>query len=161
MSEAILVPPLDSPVAQAVKQFCRQQPRADRFEPSVGPQHWGAVRRAGSALWLDSGDVPRNRHVWTKEFSGLTTNNTLLNLEAQKGTFDAMLPAAAEALRRVDDEMPAAIRKLELAFVVNAIHGLELVRSFDCDVSVELHTDLVDDAEASYEYGRRLHAICP
>ena len=41
------------------------------------------------------------------------------------------------------------------------MHGLKLVRTFDADVSVELHTAVADDAEASYQYGKRFHAICP
>jgi hypothetical protein len=49
----------------------------------------------------------------------------------------------------------------EIAFVLNAVHGLKLVRTFDADVSVELHTDLADDVDASYRCGKRFHAICP
>ncbi|MCH7646660.1 MAG: transaldolase, partial [Nitrospinae bacterium] len=33
--------------------------------------------------------------------------------------------------------------------------------TFDADVSVELHTNLARDAEVSYQYGKRFHAICP
>ena len=161
MSEAIHTPSLHSPVAQAVMRFCQQQQRGQRFAQPAATQPWGAVRRAGSALWLDSGDVQRNRGVWTAAFSGLTTNNTLLNQQVQTGTLDDVVPAAAAMLRRADRELPATTTQLELAFVVNAVHGLELVRTFDCDVSVELHTDLIADADASYEYGKRFHAICP
>ena len=50
---------------------------------------------------------------------------------------------------------------LEIAFVLNARHGLRLARRFDAFVSVELHTDLADDVERTVAYGRRYHEVCP
>jgi transaldolase len=49
----------------------------------------------------------------------------------------------------------------EIAFVLNAVHGLMLVRTFDADVSVELHTATAHDVDAAYQYGKRFAAICP
>ncbi len=49
----------------------------------------------------------------------------------------------------------------EIAFILNAVHGLKLVRTFDADVSVELHTATAHDVEAAYQYGKRFAAISP
>ena len=49
----------------------------------------------------------------------------------------------------------------EIAFILNAVHGLKLVQTFDADVSVELHTNLSWDTDASYQYGKRFAEICP
>ncbi len=122
---------------------------------------WQALARTGTAPWLDTGDVDAARALWTREFVALTTNNTLLNKEVQKGIYDTLVPEAARSIRAADPEIESDRLVLELAFLLNAVHGLKLVRTFDADVSVELHTALANDAEASYQYGRRYHAICP
>jgi transaldolase len=121
---------------------------------------WAKLRALGTELWLDSGDIDEITPLWTREFTALTTNNTLLNKEVQKGTYDDLLPKAAKLL----SEFPTLTeveRKLELAFIVNAVHGLRLVEKFDAYVSVEEHTDLTSDLEAAVNYARRYFAICP
>ena len=50
---------------------------------------------------------------------------------------------------------------LELAFILNARHGLRLVEQFDAYVSVEEHTALANDVETAVEVARRYHEICP
>jgi transaldolase len=50
---------------------------------------------------------------------------------------------------------------LEIAFILNAYHGLRLARTFNANVSVELHTDLADDVERSIAYARRYHELSP
>jgi transaldolase len=122
---------------------------------------WQAVRSTGTALWLDSGDVQAIEKLWTQEFSALTTNNTLLNKEVQKGIYDRLVPDAAAMIKAADPDTAKHGLVLEVAFVLNAVHGLKLVRTFDADVSVELHTDLARDSEASYYYGKRFAAINP
>jgi transaldolase len=52
---------------------------------------WKGLRDAGTELWLDTGDIDAAAKLWTDEFSGLTTNNTLLNKEVQKGIYDQVI----------------------------------------------------------------------
>ena len=96
-----------------------------------------------------------------REFTALTTNNTLLNKEVQKGIYDQLVPAAAQLLHGASPKMTQDQLVQEIAFVLNAVHGLKLVRTFDADVSVELHTAFSNDADASYQYGKRFAAISP
>ncbi len=158
------VPNHDSAFAKAVAGFCKRghvpPTKATRaaFPTSAV---WQALARTGTALWLDTGDIAAAKELWTREFTALTTNNTLLNKEVQKGIYDQLVPEAAALLRQADPKLPSERLVLEIAFVLNAVHGLKLVATFDADVSVELHTDLSRDAEASYQYGKRYAAICP
>ena len=121
---------------------------------------WAAIRATGTRLWLDTGDVQEAERLWNSEFEALTTNNTLLNKEVQKGIYDELIRKAAVAIRGAGVTDQKAVLA-ELGFVLNAHHGLRLVREFGAHVSVELHTDLADDVEGSVAYGRRYHAICP
>jgi len=50
---------------------------------------------------------------------------------------------------------------LEVAYVLNAWHGLRLVQRFGANVSVELHTDLAHDITRTVAYAKRFYAICP
>jgi len=158
MSQA---PSHDSNLAQDVAGFCQQQVQDAQQSRSSFPKSelWAAVAKTGTSLWLDTGDVQAAQALWTQEFVALTTNNTLLNNEVQKGIYDQLVPSTAKLLK---DKGVSGDRIVpEIAFVLNAVHGLKLVRTFDADVSVELHTALSNDAEASYQYGKRFHAICP
>lgn len=125
---------------------------------SAREELWSRVRRCGSELWLDTGDMEEAASLWNGQFSAFTTNNTLLNREVAKGTYDSLIERAAKLLRGQvpDEDMP-----LEISFVLNARHGLRLVSRFGAMVSVELHTDLADDVERSVAYGRRFHEIAP
>lgn len=154
----------DSELARQVADYCRSghtAPGPDVRAALPASELWQAVTRVGTELWLDTGDVDAARELWTREFTALTTNNTLLNKEVQKGLYDELIPDAAALLRSAGDDLDEQRVVLEVAFILNAVHGLKLVRTFDADVSVELHTDLANDTEASYQYGKRFHAICP
>lgn len=154
----------DSAYAQTVADFClhdHQPPARGLRETFPSEELWQGMRAAGTALWLDTGDVDAIRRLWTREFEALTTNNTLLNKEVQKGIYDRLVPDAARVIRGADGDIDEDLLVQEIAFVLNAVHGLKLVRSFDADVSVELHTNLAFDPEASYQYGKRFAAICP
>ena len=139
------------------------------FEPHYGAPAeglpdsdiWRRMCGLGSRLWLDTGDIDAASELWAKPFSALTTNNTLLNNEVQKGTYDELVRQSAKRLRDAVAELDGSSLVREIAFVLNAYHGLRLVERFDAHVSVELHTDLAHDIEATYKYGRRYHAICP
>ncbi|MEZ5964398.1 MAG: transaldolase family protein [Planctomycetota bacterium] len=158
------VPAHDSAAAKAVASFCREghTPPGPAVRASLPASDvWAAMTRAGTALWLDTGDVAATQKLWTKEFTALTTNNTLLNKEVQKGIYDQLVPEAVAMVRQAVSGISDTRLVQEVAFVLNAVHGLKLVRTFDADVSVELHTDVADDVEASYRYGKRFHSICP
>ena len=150
-------------LATEIRGFLRKdfKPRfgAPAMELPTSPL-WRRMRELGTALWLDTGSIVETEPLWTREFSALTTNNTLLNREIQTGRYDGLIARAA-ALLDAHRELAPTDRMLELAFILNAYHGLRLVERFDACVSVEEHTDLAHDVEATVEYARRYYAICP
>lgn len=160
MSQA---PRHDSPLAKEVAKFCLDQVTIAQQKRATFPAHplWAAAARTGTELWLDTGDVDAAKELWVREFTALTTNNTLLNKEVQKGIYDQLVPATAALLKKLDPKMAKDRLVQEIAFVLNAVHGLKLVKTFDADVSVELHTATAHDVDAAYQYGKRFHAICP
>jgi transaldolase len=118
---------------------------------------WESLQNTGTELWLDTGDVEEAEANWTAEMSALTTNNTLLNNEIQKGIYDVFISEAKSIVRGLSQED----RVKEIAFILNARHGLRLASKFGGYVSVELHTDTAYDIKAIQYYGKRLHEICP
>lgn len=123
-----------------------------------GKASWAPLREAGTELWLDTGDMNEADALWAADFSGLTTNNTWLNVEVQKGIYD---PLIADTSRRMAKLAEPRERVREVAFLLNAVHGLRLARRFGCRVSVELHTDFADDVAETLRHARRFHAISP
>ncbi|NQU49206.1 MAG: transaldolase [Planctomycetes bacterium] len=121
---------------------------------------WARLREVGTEPWLDTGDMDEAARLWSAEFTALTTNNSLLNKEIQKGIYDQWIPTAAAAVRADKPDISDHDLILEIAFGLNARHGLRLVEKFGAYVSVELHTDLAYDVERSLAYGRRYAAIC-
>jgi transaldolase len=118
---------------------------------------WESLRNTGTELWLDTGDMDEAEANWTAEMSALTTNNTLLNNEIQKGIYDVFISEAKSIVR----DLPQEERVKEIAFILNARHGLRLASKFGGYVSVELHTDFAHDISAIQYYGKRFHEICP
>jgi transaldolase len=118
---------------------------------------WASLRGCGTELWLDTGDVDAASRLWVSEFTALTTNNSLLNAEVQKGIYDDLIADAAAVLGELDERT----RVREIAFILNARHGLRLAQRFGGKVSVELHTDLAHDDVATVQYGRRYFSLCP
>ena len=118
---------------------------------------WESLVKAGTELWLDTGDMQEAEANWTAEMSALTTNNTLLNNEIQKGIYDVFISEAKAVVR----DLPLEEKVKEIAFILNARHGLRLASRFGGYVSVELHTDTAHDIKAILYYGKRLHEICP
>lgn len=153
----------ESRLSERVREFVLQD-----FSPRFGERRnefqsepvWRQFRDLGTELWLDSGNLDDVQSVWTREFSALTTNNTLLNKEIQTGHYDDFIIEAAKLLNDFP-ELTEREQLLELGFMLNARHALRLVEKFDAFVSVEEHTDLAHDVEGSVEYARRYHAICP
>ncbi len=152
-----------SQLSERVREFVRRDfsPRfGERSEEFKAEPLWQRFGDLGTALWLDSGNRDQIADVWTREFSALTTNNTLLNKEIQTGRYNEFIREAGRLLNEFP-ELSEREQLLELAFMLNARHGLRLVEEFDAFVSVEEHTDLAHDMERSVEYARRYHAICP
>ena len=122
---------------------------------------WQKIRKTGTRLWLDTGDIILAKKLWCSQFEALTTNNTLINKEIQKGIYDKLIKDVVYKLKKVTPEIEEKELILEVGFVLNAYHALRLVELFDAHVSVELHTDLGNDVDRSVEYGRRYSEICP
>ena len=127
-----------------------------RIETESDP-FWKSLCLSGSELWLDTGDIEAATTLWTDEFTALTTNNTLLNAEVQKGIYDDLIQKAVGVLTGLDIQTQI----IEIAFILNARHGLRLAQRFGGKVSVELHTILAHDIERSVSYGQRYYEICP
>jgi transaldolase len=118
---------------------------------------WQNLKNTGTELWLDTGDIEEASKIWTSEMSALTTNNTLLNTEIQKGIYDELILQARDILKG----LPLKSQVIEIAFILNAHHGMRLARKFGAYVSVELHTDTANDLDAIIKYGKRYAEINP
>lgn len=151
----------DSDRAQRLRAFVHDH--VQQVEPLATAEAdcWRELREAGSELWLDVADLDEAGAAWSGDFRGVTTNNSLLAAEVQRGNYDRLAAEAAALLRREDRDLEAPELLGEVAFVLNAAHGLTIARRLGATVSVELHTSLADDEEGSYHYGRRLAAIAP
>lgn len=145
-------------VAAKIHQFVRGDLNlnAGRLAPAPSP-FWQGLRAQGTELWLDTGDIDAATPLYTQEFSALTTNNTLLNNEVQKGIYDDLIAESARHLGGLDEET----RVIEIGFILNARHGLRLAQRFGGKVSVELHTALSHDVRRIVAYGLRYFLICP
>lgn len=136
-------------------------PHFDRLRGSFKTDPlWHRLGELGSELWLDTGSIEDSEALWTREFSALTTNNTLLNREVQTGRYDSLVCEAAQMLGGYA-QLSEQERILEIAFILNAWHGLRLVEKFDAYVSVEEHTAVAHNVEQAVDYARRYHGICP
>ena len=118
---------------------------------------WQSLRATGTELWLDTGDMTEAEAIWSAEMTALTTNNTLLNNVIQKGIYDDFIPSALGLVKH----LPLNEQIKEIAFILNARHGLRLARKFGGMVSVELHTDTAYNIDAIVSYGLRFREICP
>lgn len=154
----------DNPeLIEATRQLAQEgfQPQYDQLDEAFGTGPlWQKMRELGSDLWLDTGDIEAVDTLWSAELTSLTTNNSLLNKEVQKGTYDELVTEVARKLHKLGLDDPDMLVR-EIAFVLNAYHGLRLVERFDAHVSVELHTDLAHDIGATVAYGKRYAEICP
>lgn len=133
----------------------------NHFDDSIKAEkpstYWSNYLNTGSYLWLDTGDINAARKIWSSDFSALTTNNTLLNNEIQKGAYDKIIPLIRSKISFLSDSEQVK----EIAFCLNVIHGLRLVKIFNAQVSVELHTDLAHDIQGIVETASRLHQCAP
>jgi transaldolase len=153
----------DSALSRQVHDFVLRDftPHYGELDKEFGSDPlWRRFLELDTELWLDSGNFEAAEGIWTREYSGLTTNNTLLSKEIVTGAYDELIAQAADLLSQFPD-LTERQSRLEMAFILNAVHALRLVERFDAHVSVEEHTDLAHDLEESVEYARRYYAICP
>jgi transaldolase len=147
---------MDKTLSEKIRKFIiegvDEKPVAARSD-----SFWQKLKDVGTELWLDTGDMEEAEKIWSAEMTALTTNNTLVNKEIQKGIYDDFI---AEAIEIVKD-LPPKEQVVEIAFILNARHGLRLAKKFGGMVSVELHTDMAHKIEATIEYGQRYFEICP
>ena len=124
---------------------------------AVPDPFWQNLRNTGTELWLDTGDMEEAEKNWSAEMTALTTNNTLVNKEIQKGIYDDFIAQTKEIVK----DLPLEEQIVEIAFILNARHGMRLAKKFGGFVSVELHTDTAHDFNAIVDYGTRYHEINP
>jgi transaldolase len=142
----------DQKIAEFLMKDINEKPVSAKKDP-----FWGALNGTGTLLWLDTGDMAEAESNWTAEMSALTTNNTLINNEIQKGIYDNFISDARSLVKG----LPPDEQVKEIAFILNARHGLRLAARFGGFVSVELHTDTANDLKAIETYGKRYHQLNP
>jgi transaldolase len=121
---------------------------------------WARLKELGTELWLDTGSIEDASRLFCRQFSALTTNNTLLNKEVQTGRYDDLIAQVWQMFAKYP-HLTGEQKILEIAFILNAWHGLRLVEKFDAYVSVEEHTALANDTDRAVDYAKRFHAVCP
>lgn len=147
---------MDNALKEKIKSFVLSGVEERLVEAKADP-FWQGLRNAGTELWLDTGDMDEAEKIWTAEMTALTTNNTLVNKEIQKGIYDSFISEAKEIVK----SLPLKEQIIEIAFILNARHGLRLAKKFGGFVSVELHTDTAHDITAIVDYGTRYFEINP
>ena len=132
-------------------------------EPPVADSHELSAKLValGTQLWIDTGDLDLARSIWKKEFTSLTTNNTLANQVVQTGVMD---PVIRETVDKLRDSAPGLSEEeliMEIGFVINCKIALRLVEAFHYKVSVELHPSVSRDIDRTLGYARRYYKVCP
>ncbi len=113
----------------SVQAFARDGFAHQFGKPSVPVKddpEWRKVRDTGTRLWLDTGDIDEAGKLWNSSLDALTTNNTLLNKEIQKGIYDDLVAKAARVVLDASPKISPQDLVLEIAFILNAHHALRL-----------------------------------
>ena len=147
---------MDNELKAKIQSFITEGIEEKRIE-SQPDSFWQGLRKTGTELWLDTGDMEEAEKIWTSEMTALTTNNTLVNKEIQKGIYDDFISKAREIVK----DLPFREQVVEIAFILNARHGMRLAKRFGGFVSVELHTDTAHKIDAIVDYGKRYFDINP
>ncbi|WP_167618432.1 transaldolase family protein [Maribellus sediminis] len=147
---------MNDSLKQKIKQFVLTGISEEKAAAVPDP-FWQGLRNAGTELWLDTGDMDEAEKNWSAEMTALTTNNTLVNKEIQKGIYDDFI----EKAKVIVSELPLEEQIVEIAFILNARHGMRLAKKFGGKVSVELHTNTAHNFDAIIDYGLRYHDINP
>jgi transaldolase len=147
---------MDKALKEKIKSFIISGVNEQLVNAKPDP-FWQGLRNVGTELWLDTGDMEEAEKNWSAEMTALTTNNTLVNKEIQKGIYDSFIADAKEIVK----SLPLKEQVVEIAFILNARHGLRLAKKFGGFVSVELHTDTAHNLNAIVDYGIRYFDINP
>jgi len=147
---------IEQKLAEKIKSYVTSNLNEAPFDAKQD-SFWDKLKSSGTTLWLDTGDMEEAEEVWTSDMEALTTNNTLINKVIQKGIYDDYIKESADIV----SSLPMSEQVKEIAFILNARHGLRLVKRFGGFVSVELHTDTAHDVDSILHYGLRYQAICP
>ncbi|WP_430973705.1 transaldolase family protein [Sunxiuqinia rutila] len=147
---------MDAKLKTKIKEFVLSEVNEPVAAATPDP-FWQSLKNTGTELWLDTGDIDEANKNWTSEMTALTTNNTLINKEIQKGIYDKLIGQAKAIVK----DLPIREQIMEIAFIVNARHGLRLAKTFGGFVSVELHTNTAHNMEATVDYGLRYFELCP
>ncbi len=147
---------IDQNLAEHIRTYIASDLGEKKFEGHTDP-FWEKLKSTGTTLWLDTGDMDEADEVWTSDMEALTTNNTLINKVIQKGIYDNYIKSSAEIVA----SLPLEDQIKEIAFILNARHGLRLVERYGGFVSVELHTATAHDIDAIVHYGLRYRDINP
>nr|WP_319512403.1 transaldolase family protein [uncultured Draconibacterium sp.] len=147
---------MNETLKEKIKQFVLQDVNETKVSAVTDP-FWQGLKNTGTELWLDTGDMEEAEKNWSAEMTALTTNNTLVNKEIQKGIYDDFVEQAVEIVK----DLPIEEQIVEIAFILNARHGIRLAKKFGGFVSVELHTNTAYDFDAIIDYGLRYFSICP
>ncbi|WP_297093264.1 transaldolase family protein [uncultured Draconibacterium sp.] len=147
---------MNETLKEKIKQFVLQDVNETKVS-AVSDSFWQGLKNTGTELWLDTGDMEEAEKNWSAEMTALTTNNTLVNKEIQKGIYDDFVEQAVKIVK----DLPIEEQIVEIAFILNARHGIRLAKKFGGFVSVELHTNTAYDFEAIVDYGLRYFSICP
>ena len=118
-------------------------------------------KETGTELWVDTGDLKKAQSIWKKEFTALTTNNTLANQVVQTGVMDEVIGQTVSLLKNVAPILLEEERIAEVGFVINCRIALRLVRAFKTRVSVELHPSMSRNIERTLDCARRYYRVCP
>jgi transaldolase len=135
--------------------------KAHKGEEGASDPALAKLRSVGTELWLDTGNLEEAQSLWRREFTALTTNNTLANQVVQTGILDDVAKEAIKDLRETRPELSEDDLVMELGFIVNCHVALRLVKAFGVMVSVELHPDVSEDIDRTVHYAERYFAICP
>jgi transaldolase len=147
---------IDQTLADKIRKYVSSDLNESKFQSQPDP-FWNKLKSTGTTLWLDTGDMDEADEVWTSDMEALTTNNTLINKVIQKGIYDDYIKSSVNIVSSlsITDQIK------EIAFILNARHGLRLVERYGGKVSVELHTATAHDIDAILHYGLRYRDICP
>ncbi len=147
---------IDQNLADQIRKYVTSDLNESKFKGHSDP-FWRKLKSTGTTLWLDTGDMDEADEVWTEDMEALTTNNTLINKVIQKGIYDEYIKSSVKIVA----SLPLEEQIKEIAFILNARHGLRLVDRYGGFVSVELHTATANDIDAILHYGLRYRDICP
>ena len=106
---------LDVAVREFILKDFTHQLGKSAAKPKDDPE-WRKLHDAGTRLWLDTGDMDEAAKLWNSSFDALTTNNTLLNKEIQKGIYDDLVAKAARVILDAAPKISESDLILEIVF---------------------------------------------